>query len=234
VRIAATGDLHYYTGAPEVWRPIFREIEHQADVLVVAGDLTNVGLPEEANLLVDELDGFSLPVIVVLGNHDHEAGEVDIITAILRDAGIHVLDGTSVEMGEVSFVGTKGFCGGFDRHGVQPFGEDMLKDFIQTTIDEANMLEHAAARLRGQRKVALLHYAPIRTTLKGESEELYPFLGTSRLEEALDRHGVKVIIHGHAHYGTPEGYTRGGAAVYNVTRNVLETYFNRAYRVIEV
>jgi Icc-related predicted phosphoesterase len=234
VRIAATGDLHFYSGAPEVWKPIFRKIEHQADVLVVAGDLTNVGLPEEASILVDELADFKLPVIVVLGNHDHEADEVDVIIGMLRDAGVHVLDCTSVQLGDVSFVGTKGFCGGFDRHGVQPFGEHMLKDFIQTTIDEADMLERTASRLKGPCKVAVLHYAPIRTTLKGESEELYPFLGTSRLEEALDPHGVKVIIHGHAHYGSPEGRTRGGAVVYNVTRNVLETYFNQAYRIIEV
>ena len=234
MRIAAIADLHYQIGNLESFKPIFREMEQQADVLVLAGDLTNDGLPEEARLLIDDLEGVAVPVLAVLGNHDHEAGHANVLAAMLHEAGVLMLDRTEIDLGNVGFVGTKGFCGGFSKRLVQPFGEKSLKVFIRTSMDEAMDLENAAAQLKSSRKVGILHYAPIRATLQGESEELFPFLGTSRLADALDHQQVKLILHGHAHYGSPEGHTPGGARVYNVARFVLQAHYNRQYRLIDL
>lgn len=214
-------DLHCRVGSGPTIRSLLQGIEGQADVLLVAGDLTDTGLPSEMEVLLEELKHLLLPVIAVLGNHDHESDQAAKLEEMLVQAGISVLDGTVCEIENVGFVGTKGFCGGFDSCLVQPFGEGALKSFVRNSIEEAVRLENALAKLNSKHKIAMLHYAPVKQTLDGEALELYPFLGSSRLANALDRHGVDFIIHGHAHHGALDGRTAGGIPVYNVSRFVL-------------
>jgi Icc-related predicted phosphoesterase len=209
-------------------------VEDQADVLIIAGDLTDSGLPAELKVLLEELAHVRLPIVAVLGNHDHENGMEEELTRMLRGSGILVLEGNAVEIGDVGFAGTKGFCGGFDGRMVQPFGEKAIKDFIQTGIDEVMRLENAVTKLDSRKKVGVLHYAPIKTTLEGESPELFAFLGSSRLGAALDRHGVDVIVHGHAHNGSPEGRTERNTPVYNVCRFVQQRKSQKPYCVFEL
>lgn len=233
MRFAAIGDLHCRARSQGMVRELLAGVEGEADVLALAGDLTDTGLPEEMEVLLGDLRGFSLPILAVLGNHDHESDHAEQLVAMLRDSGICVLEATVCEIDGVGFVGTKGFCGGFDRLSVQPFGERALKSFIGESIDEAVALENAAAKLEGT-KVAILHYAPVPATLEGEARELYPFLGSSRLAGALDRQGVRLIVHGHAHHGSPVGATPHGAEVHNVSRFVRVRAGRRPYAVFEV
>jgi uncharacterized protein len=233
MRVAAVADLHCTAGSQgEVIRAL-AGVESKADVLVVAGDLTNLGLVEEMQVLLDDLAPLSLPKVAVTGNHDHESGQVESLVGMMKEAGWHVLDGDAWELDGVGFVGTKGFCGGFGRHRLMPFGESLLKDFIQVSIDEAARLESALAGLRCRRRVAVLHYAPIAGTLVGEDPQIYPFLGYSLLAEGLDRHGVDLIVHGHAHDGSPEGTTPGGIPVRNVSQQVLRRH-GTAYAVFDI
>lgn len=235
MKILAMGDVHCRVDTTDLITSLIGELDHSLDVLVLAGDLTDSGLPEEAEVLVQQLKKYTLPIIAILGNHDHEGDRPDEITAVLRDAGIIMLDGTVCEVGDVGFVGTKGFCGGFDQNSVQPFGEAAMKTFIRSSIDEALVLESALQTLQHCRqKVAVLHYSPIRTTLVGEPPELFPFLGTSRLAEAIDRHGADLILHGHAHHGSPFGRTAGDIPVYNVSRFVQMEHSHLPYCVIEI
>jgi uncharacterized protein len=234
MRIAAMADVHCRTSAPGQIREFLEGIQEQADVLLLPGDLTDNGLVEEAHQLVEELSFLSVPILAVLGNHDHENGQAENLAEIFQESGIHLLDGTSLEIDGVGFVGTKGFCGGFGKTLIQPFGEAALKTFIRTSIEEAIQLENALAKLSCDRKVAILHYAPIRETLYGEPEELYPFLGSSRLAGALDRQGVDIIVHGHAHHGSPYGLTPGNIPVHNVSRFVQLQYGNKPYCLFKV
>lgn len=229
MRIAAIADLHCRVSSAGTIRPLLEGVEREADLLVVAGDLTDTGLPSEMEVLLNELRGLPLPIVAVLGNHDHESDQAELLVQMLSSTGACVLEGTVCEIGGVGFVGTKGFCGGFDRYIVQPFGERALKTFIQTSIDEAVTLENALTKLDYPRKVAILHYSPVLATLVGESPELYPFLGSSRLANALDRHGVDLIVHGHAHHGSPEGRTPRGIPVHNVCRFVRMRLGHRPY-----
>jgi Icc-related predicted phosphoesterase len=235
LRIAAIADLHCRTSSAGQIRPLLAGVEEAADVLLLAGDLTDTGLPQEVKALCDELHGLDVPMIAVLGNHDHESGQPEVIVKMLEDEGVVVLDGNVCEVGEVGFVGTKGFCGGFDDLFIQPFGESALKTFIQASLDEAVRLENAVMKLDCPHKVAVLHYAPIKATLAGEPPELYPFLGSSRLANALDRHNVRAIVHGHAHHGSLLGQTAGGIPVHNVCRFVRGRAGQQsAYLVFEV
>lgn len=221
MKIAAIADLHCRLNSGPTIKELLKGIEREADVLVVAGDLTDMGQPAEMEVLLNELKHFQLPMVTVLGNHDHESDQAEVLSEMLANSGITVLDGSVCEIGDVGFVGTKGFCGGFDGLMVQPFGEAVLKTFIRNSIEEAVGLENALTKLDCRHKFAVLHYAPIKQTLAGESRELYPFLGSSRLANALDRHGVNVIVHGHSHHGAPGGRTPRGIPVYNVSRFVL-------------
>lgn len=234
MRIAAIADLHCRAGSTGAIRPLLEGVEQEADLLILAGDLTDTGLPDEINVLESELQGFSLPIIAVLGNHDHESDQAKALTEMLCNNGITVLDGTVCEVEGIGFVGTKGFCGGFDNLAIQPFGERALKKFIKSSIDEAVRLENALAKLTNRRKVAVLHYAPVKDTLAGEPLELHPFLGSSRLANALDRQGVNVIVHGHAHHGAPQGRTPQGIPVYNVSHFVQSRVGLRPYLILEV
>jgi uncharacterized protein len=234
VKIAAVADLHCRNAEMDKIRAVLGDIQDHADVLVIAGDLTDNGRISEAEELAKELETFSIPIVAVLGNHDHENDQTEELSVVLNAAGVHILDGTAYEINGVGFVGTKGFCGGFDNLLVQPFGELALKTFIQTSIDEAVSLENALAKINCPHKVAVMHYSPIKDTLLGEPPELYPFLGSSRLGNAVDRQGVDAIFHGHAHHGSPEGRTAGNIPVYNVSRFVQYRYKKNPYCIVEV
>jgi Icc-related predicted phosphoesterase len=222
VNLAAIGDLHITKKSVGVWQPIFAQANERADVLLLAGDLTDYGLPEEAHVLVNELARtVKIPILAVLGNHDYESGKQDEVRAILAEAGVVVLDGESHEIGEVGFVGVKGFCGGFGRRTLEPWGEVMIKHFVREAVNEGMKLESGLARLRTRQRVALLHYAPVEGTVQGEPLEIFPFLGSSRLEEPLNRYAVAAVFHGHAHRGAPEARTREGIPVYNVAAPLL-------------
>ena len=217
VRIAAIGDLHVAKTAQGTFQPLFAQISGSADVMVVCGDFTDYGLPEEARVLARELTAaVKIPVVAVLGNHDYEAGHQDEILHILRNAGVIVLDGEAAEVQGIGFAGVKGFCGGFGRGALGPWGEAAIKRFVQESVDESLKLEAALARLRTHRRVAVLHYSPIRGTVEGEPPEIFPYLGSSRLEEPINRYRVSAVFHGHAHRGTPEARTSAGVPVYNV------------------
>jgi Icc-related predicted phosphoesterase len=226
MRIAAVGDLHCTTASQGTLEPLFAAMSRAADALVLAGDLTDLGLPEEAQLLARELRSASpAPVIAVLGNHDYESGSPDQVRAILEEAGVQVLDGGSHVLGNVGFAGVKGLGGGFGERALQPWGEEVMKRLVHEALTEALKLESALARLRTAVRVAVLHYSPIRDTVEGEPPEIFPFLGSSRLEEPLVRYSVAVAVHGHAHHGRPEGRTRSGAPVYNVCLPLLRATF---------
>lgn len=222
MRIAAIGDLHVSRSSQGAFQPLFAQISSAADVLVLCGDFTDYGLPEEARVLARELTAsIKIPVIAVLGNHDYEGGRHIEIMQILRDAGVIVLDGEATEVQGVGFAGVKGFCGGFGRGALGPWGEAVIKLFVQEAVDEALKLEAALARLRTPKRVALLHYAPIRGTVEGEPPEIFPYLGSSRLEEPINRYRVNAVFHGHAHRGAAEGRTSAGVPVYNVAMPLL-------------
>src|SRR5688572_20370150 len=222
LRIAAIGDIHISKASQGIFHPMFAQISTSADVLVLCGDFTDYGLPEEARVLARELTtSVNIPVIAVLGNHDYESGHQDEIRQILSDAGVAVLDGEATEVHGVGFAGVKGFGGGFGRGALGPWGERAIKAFVQEAIDESLKLEAALARLRTTRRVALLHYSPVRSTVEGEPPEIFPYLGSSRLEEPINRYRVSAVFHGHAHRGTAEGRTASGVPVYNVAMPLL-------------
>ncbi len=239
LRIAATGDLHYTKNPPPapVIQELFAQVGHHADVLLLCGDLTDRGHPEEAHLLAKAIAGtVKVPVVAVLGNHDFEAGHPEEVKSILSDSGIVVLDGAAQVVEGVGFAGIKGFAGGFGKRALGPWGEPIIKDFVREAVDEALKLESALARLRRVPRVAVLHYSPIQETVEGEPCEIYPFLGCSRLEEPLSRYPVTAVFHGHAHRGRPEGKTAAGAPVYNVAMGVLQRTFpgQLPFRMVEI
>lgn len=237
VRIAALGDLHYSRSTAQgVLQPLLAQITDTADILVLAGDLTDYGLPEEAKALARELVGtLKIPAVGVLGNHDYESGRQEEIRAILKDAGIVTLDGETTEIHGIGFAGVKGFAGGFGRRALGPWGESIIKSFVHEAVDEALKLETALARLRTERLIAVLHYSPVEDTVEGEPKEIYPFLGCSRLEEPLTRYPVNAVFHGHAHHGQPSGHTRTGTPVFNVSISLMrELSPERPFRVVEI
>jgi Icc-related predicted phosphoesterase len=237
VRIAALGDLHYgRTAAPGSLQPLFSQISESADVLALCGDLTDYGLVEEAKSLVKEITAsIKIPIVAVLGNHDFESNQQDEISKLLRGAGIVTLDGDTTEVHGIGFAGVKGFAGGFGRRALGPWGEEIVKKFVHAAVDEALKLESALARLRTDRLIAVLHYAPIADTVRGEPLDIFPFLGCSRLEDPITRFPVTAVFHGHAHHGQPEGRTRTNVPVFNVSMSLMrETFPTRPFRVIEV
>jgi Icc-related predicted phosphoesterase len=203
---------------------IFTAASHEANVLVLCGDLTTHGRTDQMRGFVDELKGVDTPIVAVLGNHDYEAGELDACAAILRGRGVHLLDGDHVIVDGIGFVGTKGFCGGFGRGALAPFGEPAIKHFVQVALEEAIKLENGLRNLDAEVRVVLLHYAPILDTVLGEPEPIFPFLGSSRLLQPIETIGADVIFHGHAHHGALEGATPGGIPVYNVSYPLLKRH----------
>jgi Icc-related predicted phosphoesterase len=237
VRIAAIGDLHYSrTASPGSLQLLFSQITESADILIICGDLTDYGLAEEARALAREITtAIKIPSVAVLGNHDYESNEQEEIRKIMLDVGVTTLDGDTTEIHGVGFAGVKGFAGGFGRRALGPWGEDIIKKFVHEAVDEALKLESALARLRNDHLIAVLHYSPVQDTVEGEPREIFPFLGCSRLEEPLTRYPVTAVFHGHAHHGQPEGRTRGGAPVFNVSMSLMREVFpDRPFRVLEI
>jgi Icc-related predicted phosphoesterase len=237
VRVAAVGDLHYGKNAAQgSLQPLFSQITESADVLVLAGDLTDYGQPDEARALAREITStLKIPCVSVLGNHDFEAGLQAEVSRILQDAGVVVLDGDTTEVHGIGFAGVKGFCGGFGRRALGPWGEEIIKHFVREAVDEALKLESALARLRNGRLVAILHYSPIQATVEGEPKEIYPFLGCSRLEEPIGRYPVSCVFHGHAHHGQPEGRTVGNVPVFNVSASLMRQISpERPFRLVDI
>lgn len=236
VRLAAVGDIHVTKTSQGALQPIFERLEERADVLLLCGDLTDYGLAEEAQVLVRELSSVRIPVVAVLGNHDFESARQDEVSSILRDAGVTVLDGEATEINGVGFAGAKGFAGGFGTRLLEPWGEPAIKAFVQEAVNESVKLERAIARMTAPVQVVLLHYAPIAATVEGEPCEIWPFLGSSRLEDPINRHGASLVVHGHAHHGSPEGTTSAGIPVYNVSMPLLRRSYPEQLpvRIIDV
>jgi Icc-related predicted phosphoesterase len=223
IRVAALADLHFGKDSPGTLQALLSQISQSADVLALCGDLTDYGHPEEARLLVKELSAAGkTPIVAVLGNHDFESGQEQEVQQILADAGVKMLDGEVCEVQGIGFAGVKGFAGGFGQRVLAPWGEPAVKQFVRAALDEALKLESALSRLRSQRRIALLHYAPIQATVEGEPLEIFPFLGCSRLEEPLNRFPLDAVYHGHAHHGQYQGKTQSGVPVYNVAHSLLQ------------
>jgi Icc-related predicted phosphoesterase len=236
VRFAAVGDLHCTKESAGALRPFFAEADRAADALLLCGDLTDYGLAEEAEVLAAELSVVKVPIVAVLGNHDYESGTPEVVTKVLTEAGVRVLDGEACEVHGIGIAGAKGFAGGFGRGSLGAWGEAAIKQFVQEAVQEALKLESALAKLRTPQRIALLHYSPIAATVQGEPVEIFPFLGSSRLEDPLLRHPVQAVCHGHAHRGSPEGRTVNGVPVYNVARPLLQRAFpgGPGFRLLEV
>ena len=236
VRIAAMSDLHYGRSGTAPLLPFLGRAAEQADVLVLCGDLTDHGLPEEARALAKELSGLQVPMVGVLGNHDYESDRVDELKQIFADSRVRILDGDAVELRGVGFAGIKGFCGGFGRRALGPWGEHAIKAFVREALDEALRLETALSKLKREPRVAVLHYSPVVGTVEGEPLEIYPFVGSSRLEDPINRFPVSLVVHGHAHRGQLEGATKSNVPVYNVSMPLLlRSYPDRpAFRVFDV
>jgi Icc-related predicted phosphoesterase len=234
LRIAAVADIHYGKHSRGSLHDLFVEISQKADVLLLCGDLTDYGLAQEAEELANDLrSAVHIPMIGVLGNHDFESGEPALVRQILESSGVTMLDGEAVEIGGVGFAGVCGFGGGFGRRMLNAWGEPLIKQFVQEALDHALRLEQALGKLQTQQRVVVLHYAPIRATVAGEDPEIFAFLGSSRLEEPINRFLVNAVFHGHAHNGAGEGTTRNGTPVYNVSLPLLRKA-NSSYRLIEL
>lgn len=217
VTVAGLGDLHVGERHPHPYRELFAEIAERAQVLALCGDLTNLGRPHEAEILAEDLRACRIPVVAVLGNHDLESGHGTEVRTILAQAGITFLDEEAPVIHGIGFAGVKGFAGGFGARMLSPFGEEAIKVFVNEAVNEAFHLENALHTLAQEtdRLAVVLHYAPIAETVEGEPREIWPFLGSSRLAETIDRFPVKAVFHGHAHHGSATGHTATGVPVYN-------------------
>jgi Icc-related predicted phosphoesterase len=235
IRVAAVADIHAREDSKGAHRELFSDMSARADIVVLGGDLTNRGLPSEAEVLAEELTACRVPVIGVLGNHDYECEQQADVSRILCQAGLLLLDDEPHEVHGVGFAGVKGFCGGFDRHALAPWGETLIKRFVRETVDDALRLESGLGQLRTRHKIVVLHYAPVRETVEGEPPEIFPFLGSSRLSEPIDRIGATAVFHGHAHNGAHTGRTLGGVPVYNVALPIMQrVYPEQPYFVLEL
>jgi Icc-related predicted phosphoesterase len=237
VRIAAVSDIHYNRSSAGAQQALFAEVTEKADILVICGDMTDYGLAEEAKVLAKDITtSLRIPCVGILGNHDMESDEQGEVCRILTDAGVRMLDGDAVEIHGIGFAGVRGFCGGFGRGALGAWGEPIIKAFVHEAVSEALKLESALAKLRTDRRVALVHYAPISDTVEGEPLEIYPFLGSSRLEEPLTRFKVDAVFHGHAHKGALQGRTSSGIPVYNVSLPLLQERFpeRQPYYLLEL
>src|ERR1700728_3160126 len=235
MRIAATADLHFTPQSYAKLKDQFERVRDDADVLVLAGDLTNYGQPEEMESLLSVLVRLPLPTIAVLGNHDYESGKEAELARMMIASGIKLLDGSAYERDGVGFAGTKGFVGGFGRGILTAFGEREIKDFVRVSVDEALKLERAMSQLRTQKRAVVLHYSPIAENGQRESHEIFPFMGNSRLAEVVDRHGADLVVHGHAHHGKLDGKTAGGVPVHNVAISLLQAQEpSSVYRIFDI
>jgi Icc-related predicted phosphoesterase len=234
IRIGAVGDIHIAADSVGTLRPFLADVADHADVLLLAGDLTKCGTPEEATLVADELADVTVPMLAVLGNHDHHDSRPEAVVDVLAGRGVRVLEGSSTVLdlpgGRLGVAGAKGFGGGFAGATATAFGEPEMKAFVHHTERVSARLADALDRLELDgcaAKVVLLHYSPVPETLVGERLEIYPFLGSQLLAEAVDGSGADLVLHGHAHSGSECGETPGGVPVRNVALPVIR----HAYRV---
>jgi Icc-related predicted phosphoesterase len=235
LRVAAVGDLHVGEAHDRPHRELFDRVHEDADVLVLCGDLTNFGKVREVEILLEDLRGCQIPMVGVLGNHEHECGHPEEVTRMLCDAGVKMLTGQAYEIEGVGFAGGKGFIGGFGRHMLSPFGEPEIKHFVQASVDETLKLESSLRMLKTERTVVVLHYSPVLDTVVGEPPEIFAFLGSARMGETIDRFdGVKAVFHGHAHRGAIHGRTAAGTPVFNVARPLLMRETDQEYWLMEV
>ncbi|TME55005.1 MAG: metallophosphoesterase [Chloroflexi bacterium] len=230
IRIAAVGDLHYGVGSLDILRPSLRHLPDRADLLLLAGDLTRCGGPEEVAILANELRGLTIPAVAVLGNHDYHAGREQEVRRVLEDADVRVLEGQATTLDidgvRIGIAGTKGFGGGFRGAHGSDFGEPEMKAFVGHTKMLSDRLEIALGGLEADLRIALLHYSPIEATLEGERLEIYPFLGSYLLAAAVDNAGADLVFHGHAHHGEEKGRTPAGVPVRNVAQPVIRHAYN--------
>jgi Icc-related predicted phosphoesterase len=222
VRVAALADCHYTKTSAGLLKDVFARASEIADVLALCGDMTDYGLPEEAAILAQDIKTYvRIPCVAVVGNHDFESGKIEEVQSILAETGMHLLDGEAIEILGAGFAGVCGFGGGFDRQMLNPWGEPLIKAFVQEAVDHSLRLEKALNRLTMERRAVLLHYAPIKETVQGENPEIFPFLGSSRLENPINQFKVSVVFHGHAHNGAPTGQTSAQIPVFNVALPVI-------------
>ncbi len=235
MRIAAVADLHFSPQNYDRLREPMGRVRDEADVLVLAGDLTNNGKPAEMESLLNAIVRLRIPTVAILGNHDYESGHQEELIRMMTDEGIKALDGTGYERDGVGFAGTKGFLGGFGRGVLTAFGEPEVKAFVQAAIDETLKLERALSLLRTPKRVVVVHYAPVIDTVRGEPAEIFPYLGSSRLAEVVDRHQANLVLHGHAHHGAADGKTTGGVPVHNVALPLIQAADpGKVYRLFDV
>ena len=231
IRIAAVGDVHFGTGSAGSLRPALAHLADRADLMLIAGDLTRCGGPDEVRVLAEELEGLPVPRVAVLGNHDYHADKESQVRRILEDSGVRVLEGEAVTLDvdgvRVGIAGTKGFGGGYRGACGTDFGEPEMKAFVAHTRKMADRLERALGSLDADLRIALMHYSPIEETLQGERLEIFPFLGSYLLAEAVDNVGADLVLHGHAHHGREKGVTPAGIPV----RNVAQPVIRHAYSV---
>ncbi|MDQ6884108.1 MAG: metallophosphoesterase [Candidatus Dormibacteraeota bacterium] len=230
IRVAAVADVHFGTESHGQLRPGLNHLADRADLLLIGGDLTRCGGPAEAQVLADELRGLPVPTVAVLGNHDYHADRQDEVRARLEAAGVQVLEGEALTLElhgvRVGIAGAKGFGGGFRGACGSDFGEPEMKAFIGHTKRIAERLGRALDALDADFRIALLHYSPIEATLVGERLEIYPFLGSYLLAEAIDTAGADLVLHGHAHRGVEKGETPAGIPVRNVAQPVIGHAYN--------
>ncbi|MCO8272723.1 metallophosphoesterase [Actinoplanes sp. TRM 88003] len=230
IRIAAVGDVHVDKDVVGRYRPALEELPDRADALLIAGDLTRHGTVDEAKCFAQEFGGLGVPVVVVLGNHDHQSDQQDEVTKTIEDAGITVLEGAATVLEirghRLGVAGTKGFGGGFAGACASNFGEREMKDFVGTAERYAADLERALKSVECDALVALTHYAPVPETLVGEPLEIYAFLGCYQLGRSIDAAGAALALHGHAHHGSERGRTPGGVPVRNVAHPVIKQAYN--------
>jgi Icc-related predicted phosphoesterase len=235
LRVAAVADLHVHKVHRGEYRALFTELSTSADVVCLCGDLTNFGLPEEAENLIADLAALSVPAVAVLGNHDMQSGQAEEVKKVLRRGNIHFLDEEPFTHRGVGFAGVKGFGGGFGKYMLSAFGEDATKHFVAEAVNESLVLENGLRRLGTERNIVVLHYSPIAETVRGEPVEIFPFLGCSRLAETIDRfEKIRAVFHGHAHHGQPHGQTPKGIPVYNCSVQVQSRAGGKGYVAVEV
>ena len=235
MRIAAVADLHFSPPNYDRLREPMSRVREEADVLVLAGDLTNYGKPAEMDSLLNAIVRLRIPTVAILGNHDYESGQQEELIRMMTAEGIKALDGTGYERDGVGFAGTKGFLGGFGRGVLTAFGEPEVKAFVQAAINETLKLERALSLLRTPKRVVVVHYAPVIDTVRGEPAEIFPYLGSSRLAEVVDRHQANLVLHGHAHHGAADGKTTGGVPVHNVALPLIQAADpSKVYRLFDI
>jgi len=231
IRVAAIGDVHYDRFCLNRAQSPFETLAGRSDLLLIAGDLTQAGTLEEAQALASHLRGISIPIVSVLGNHDFHSDQQNQITETLRSVGVVMLERETVTLrirGEsVGIVGLKGFGGGFSGACITEFGEPEVKSFARHGRLQAEALRSGLKSLKADYRFVLTHFSPVEGTLLGERREVYPFLGSYMLGEAIDEFGADAAFHGHAHHGTERGETPGGVPV----RNVAQPVIHHAYKI---